>query len=140
MGTAGRATGNARLLAFSQDISERPVSFGFGSTADSKAIYRTFCNCDWRVDGAEQPKQWVHLAWVYDGGEYSRVHLYRDGKLNAEYDYKTLDAIGGYPMSIVGIMNPALAETGLFKGAISEVSVFDYPRTAEEIAESAKGK
>jgi hypothetical protein len=48
-----------------------------------------------------------------------------------------VDTIGGYPISIGGIMSEAIAETALFKGAISEVRIFDYPRTPEEIADSA---
>ncbi|MCX6343830.1 MAG: hypothetical protein NT018_02000 [Armatimonadetes bacterium] len=126
------------LMAFSQEISDRYTTFNMGSSADSKSIDRRNSAVDWRVSGEEKPGQWVHLAWVYDGGMNANVHLYRDGKLNAEYTYKTIDTLGGYPMSIGGIMSPAMAEKSLFKGAISEVRVFDYPRTAEEIAESAK--
>jgi hypothetical protein len=109
-----------------------------GSQADRKAIVRPMSNAEWNVPGEEQTKQWVHLAWVYDGGTQSNVRLYRNGKLSGEYQFKTINTIGGYPMSIGGVMNPAKAETALFKGAISSIRVFDYPRTAEEIAASSK--
>ena len=129
-----------RLLGFSQEISGRYVDFSMGSTAQSRAIDRGNSGVDWRINGEEKPGQWVHLAWVYDGGENSKVRLYRDGKLNAEYEFKTIDPLDGYPMSIGGMMSPAFAEKSLFKGAISEVRVFDYARTAEEIAELAGAK
>ena len=128
---------DARLLAFSQETSERHTSFAMGSTADARSIVRTFSSADWKIDPEEQVKQWVHLAWVYEGGQFSKIRLYRNGKLNAEYDFKTIDTIGGYPMSIGGIMSPALAEKSLFKGAIAEIRIFDYPRTPEEIATDA---
>lgn len=54
--------------------------------------------------------------------------------------FNTVDTIGGYPISIGGIMNAATAQRALFKGAIGEVRIFDYPRTAEEIAASARGR
>lgn len=129
--------GNTCLLAFSRDISARPTSFAAGSRADRSAIVRPFSRADWNMPGEEQSKKWVHLAWVYEGGMRAAVRLYRDGRLNAEHSFKTIDTIGGYPMSLGGIVSPSKAQTGLFKGAISSVRVFDYPRSAEEIAEAA---
>jgi len=121
------------LLAFSQETSDRYTCFNM----NGRAIDRRNSGCDWRGYGDEKPGQWVHLAWVYDGGMNSKVRLYRDGKLNAQYEFKTIDTLGGYPITIGGIMSPAMAEKSLFKGAISSLRVFDYPRTAEEIAASA---
>jgi len=43
-------------------------------------------------------------------------------------------------MSIGGMMSAATAETALFKGAISEARIFDYPRTAQEIAAASQAK
>lgn len=120
------------LVSFSQEITDRCTSFDMVG----RAINRRTSAVDWRGD--EKPGQWVHLAWVYDGGMNSNIRLYRDGKLNAEHVFKTIDVIGGYPMYIGGIMSPALAEKNIFKGAISEIRIFDYPRTAEEIAADAK--
>ena len=126
-----------RVLAFSQEISQRYTAFAMGSTADPKAIARLCCGADWQVGGEEKPGQWVHLAWVYDGGQRANIRLYRNGKLNAEGEFKTVDTIGGYPMTIGGVMSPAVAEKFLFKGAIADIRVFDYPRTGSEIAKDA---
>ena len=65
------------------------------------------------------------------------MRLYRNGKLNGEHPFRTINTLGGYPMSIGGSMSPSKAETALFKGAIAQIRIFDYPRTAEEIGAAA---
>lgn len=126
-----------RLLALSQEVSERYTSFAMGSPANRSALVRPASGADWKIDAAEKPGQWVHLAYVFEGGMHSKIRLYRDGKLNAECVDKTVNTIGGYPLTIGGIMSAATGEKALFKGAISSVSIFDYPRSAEEIAQDA---
>ena len=132
------ASKDTRLLAFSQEVSERHTSFAMGSAADARALVRPLSGAEWKISPDEKPGQWVHLAWVYDGGQHAKVRLYRNGSLNIEHDFRTVDTIGGYPISIGGMMSGATGETALFRGAISEARIFDYPRTAEEIAASAK--
>jgi len=128
---------DARLLAFSQEISGRHTSFAMGSHADRGAIVRPHSRAEWHIPGTEQPGEWVHLAWVYEGGMQADLRLYRNGVLTNTHPFRTIDTIGGYPMTIGGIMNASVAQKALFQGAISSVRVFDYPRTAEEIADSA---
>lgn len=129
---------DSRLMAFSQQISERHTSFAMGSSAGNAGLARLFSGANWqRLHRNDAPGEWVHLAWVYDGGKRSKVRLYRNGELDSEHLYKTVDTIGGYPVTVGGIMHPVEAHKGLFNGAISEIRVFDYPRTAEEIESSA---
>jgi hypothetical protein len=128
---------NARALSFTDEVTRRHTSFAVGRGADNRGLVREIRSVNWNIN--ENPTgKWTRLAWVYDGGPETTVRLYRDGKQNAERTFMSLDTIGGYPMCIGGVMNPDLGEKFLFKGGIAEIKVYDYPRTAEEIAESGK--
>ncbi len=129
---------DSRILAFSQEISERHTSFAMGSAADHAGLARRHSGAGWqRLHRNEPIGEWIHLAWVYDGGKNSVVRLYRNGVLDSEHDYRTVDTIGGYPMTIGGMLHPSDDHKYLFKGAVNEIRIFDYPRTAEEIAAAA---
>ena len=130
------ADSDSRLLAFGDEVTTRHTSFAFGTRGQRRGLIREFSPLEWTL-GDEQPGRWVHLAWVYDGGEYATVRLYRDGKLNAERSFVTIDTLGGYPLAIGGIMQAERGEKALFKGGISSVKVYDYARCNEEIAADA---
>lgn len=131
------ADADARLLAFGQEVTTRYTAFAFGSRSQRRGLVREFGAVDWNID-ADQTGRWVHLAWVYDGGSYSKVRLYRDGQPNAERSFVTLDTLGGYPLYLGGIMHPERGEKALFRGGIASVRIYDYARSDEELAAAAR--
>jgi len=126
---------SGRLLSLSRQISNRHTSFAMGSPADPAGMVRPRSDAPWQRIRRDEPLgQWVHLAWVYEGGMKTTVKLYRNGVLDSEHVYRTVDTIAGYPLTIGGIMTPRGDMEAPFRGAISDIRVYDYPRTAEEIA------
>jgi hypothetical protein len=123
------------LAAFGKRVTRRSAMFGFGGR-NRGGLMRGAPGVDWKTDG-EVTGKWVHLAWVYDGGPRTNVRLYRDGKLNAQRDFMTMDTIGDYPMYLGGIMNPRAGAESMFKGGIASVRAYDYARTPGEIAAAA---
>lgn len=128
---------DARLFAFTPEITSRHTSFAFGGPQHRRGLAREFGAVDWDLKG-DPSGHWTHLAWVYDGGEYSGVRLYRDGQLNAERAIVSINTIGGYPMSVGGLMHAESGEKALFKGGIAGLKVYDYARTADEIAAATR--
>ena len=124
---------DSRVMAFTQEITRRHTSFAAGRGSGNRGLAREVRSVNWG-SGESTTGNWVRLAWVYDGGPESTVRLYRDGKLNSERSFMSLDTIGGYPMYVGGMMHPGLGEKYLFKGGIAEIRIYDYPRTSEEIA------
>jgi len=127
---------DSRVMAFTQEITRRHTSFAAGRGSGNRGLAREVRSVEWNNPDNATGK-WVRLAWVYDGGPESSVRLYRDGKLNSERSFMSLDTIGGYPMYVGGMMHPGLGEKYLFKGGIAEIRIYDYPRTSEEIAAPA---
>ncbi len=128
-----------RLMAFSQQITERHTSFAMGDGGGGGALIRRHSAASWqRGIDQEQMGEWMHLAWVYEGGKNSTVRLYRNGELDSVHDYKTVDTIAGYPLTIGGIMTPDGDHEGAFRGAISDIRVYDYPRSSSEIENAAE--
>ena len=82
------------------------------------------------------PGEWTHVAAVYDA-ENKHYRLYVNGQLavesNAGLDLTTMDrtlTIGTYRG---GYAYP-------FRGEMTDIAVFDYPRTEEQIRADADGK
>ena len=128
---------DSRVMAFTQEITRRHTSFAAGRGSGNRGLAREVRSVEWN-NPENATGKWVRLAWVYDGGPQSTVRLYRDGKLNSERSFMSLDTIGGYPMYVGGMMHPGLGEKYLFKGGIAEIRIYDYPRTSEEIAAAAQ--
>ena len=125
----------------------RSASFSFGGTGKAPLAFlndfehnrrsnTTECDVFWKTDG-NNTGRWVHLAWVYEGGRRSTLKLYLDGKPNNEQGYFTLATVPGYRMRLGGWFNTAEGEKNMFKGGVGSVRVYDYARTAAEIARSA---
>jgi hypothetical protein len=131
--------GDARLFAMNKELTrKRHVSLGFGGKSRVALVKPSRAKCNWTTNNDVTGK-WTHLAWVYDGGARTEVRVYRDGKLDGKRDFATMDTIGGYPMYIGGMMNPTDGAKYMFKGGITELKAYDYPRTAAELERAAQG-
>lgn len=91
----------------------------------------------WKNGKFPEAGQWHHIAFVYDGRHQGWGRVYVDGKLATERGYYTLCTNGGMPMFLGTAWNTDRGTTDMFTGSISSVKVFDYPKTAEEIAKAA---
>ena len=128
--------GDARLFAMNKEVARRHVSLGFGGRQTKALVKPSRAGVAWNTNNDVTGK-WTHLAWVYDGGSRTEVRVYRDGKLDGQRDFATMDTIGGYPMYIGGMMHLTEGAKYRFKGGIADLKAYDYPRTAEEIAASS---
>ena len=85
--------------------------------------------------GSVPPGRWIHVALVYDPGEAS-LSLYQDGAL--------VDRARGVPPPDMTWKRLRLGTwheaNQAFRGEIDEVSVYDFPRSASDIARAATGR
>ncbi|MDP6490335.1 MAG: hypothetical protein QGG69_01030 [Kiritimatiellia bacterium] len=130
--------GDARLFAMNKEVARRHVSLGFGGRQRKALVKPSRAGVAWNTN-RDVTGKWTHLAWVYDGGARTEVRVYRDGKLDGKSDFATMDTIGGYPMTIGGMLNPTEGAKYMFKGAIADLKAYDYPRTAAELERAAQG-
>ena len=79
--------------------------------------------------------QWVHAALAYDVRART-LRLFMNGTLVDEAREVPISS-HWYPISL-GVGAWASPTSGSFKGWIDECKVYEFPRTSEEIAESAK--
>ena len=93
----------------------------------------------WLLPNAVRPKgKWTHLACVHEGGRRASVRLYIDGRPNREQKYVSMATIAGYPMFLGAQFHTnGQGQMDLFNGSLASLRVYDYARTAEEIAHDA---
>ena len=84
-----------------------------------------------------KPKQWMHVAYVYDGGRRSKIRLYVNGTEAGAFAHVSLATLPGYPMYLGTAFGDSVGAEMPYTGAIHSMKVYDYPRTAKEIEAAA---
>ncbi|NLY11287.1 MAG: LamG domain-containing protein [Firmicutes bacterium] len=121
------------MKSFPQDAMPRAANFNVGASAfnsghDSRRVTWT----------TPSTGTWHHIAYVYSGGYRGEMKVYVDGKFVARKGHYALYTSTGYPMHIGGAWQTAGGAFDLFNGSVASVTVYDYVRTEQEIAQAAK--
>jgi hypothetical protein len=93
-------------------------------------------NMAWQA-GPSGKGQWRHLAWVYGGGAFATMSLYVDGKLNATREHLSLGTYPVFSMYLGSGWDTAKGMLNPFSGSIGRLTVYDYAKSADEVAAAA---
>jgi len=115
------------------------VRYCSGNEFDSGAINTNMDvrSMGWKNGKYPEAGQWHHIAFVYDGQHQGWGRVYVDGKPATERGYYTLCTNSGLPMFLGTAWNTDRGTQDMFTGSIASVKVYDYPKTADEIAKAA---
>jgi hypothetical protein len=82
--------------------------------------------------------KWQHIAFVYSGGYRGTFTVFLNGKKVNDRGFFTLDTTGGFPMHLGAAWNTARGAVTPFSGSLSQLRVYDYARSEEQIRASAR--
>ncbi len=122
----------AFVPSYLEDWMKRAMEIRYGADAVfTGADSRTLA---WDENKAPEAGKWHKIAFVYDGQLHGWGRIFVDGKLVKEKGWYTLSPLAGLPMVVGSAWNTSYGPQEGFSGSIASVKVFDYAKTADELA------